>query len=197
MPNNNIQVIPFCAPLPQGEGTGVVGTITLRGQSAIIWFGWGEIETCENDATMIVERSVGEVAHIGDGEFGLCELIYTLIVIDYELHNCHLTAPGNPAMGSLSLSMPPPKHINYAPPSTQLLGGNSEEDMILGQQVSCRLAKKIGWPIYVSCSFNESGEEGNEFGLGLDVSPAMAVAVAEKEVAKILLREKERMTGDS
>lgn len=109
--------------------------------------------------------------------------------------SCANATAGNPAMGSLSLSMPPPKHINYATPSTQLLGGSSEEDMILGQQVSCRLAKKIGWPIYVSCSFNEVGEEGSEFGSGFDVSTAMAVAIAEKEVARILCREKERIAG--
>jgi hypothetical protein len=102
---------------------------------------------------------------------------------------------GNPAMGPLSLSMPAPKQINYPTPSTQLLGGSSEEDMILGQQVSCRLAKKIGWPVFVSCSFNESNVGGGDFGLGLDVSPAMAVAIAEKEVARILMREKERIAG--
>lgn len=100
-------------------------------------------------------------------------------------------------MGSLSLSMPSPKHTNYATPSTQLLGGSSEEDIILGQQVSARLAKKIGWPIFVSCSFNEVGDEGSAFGLGMDISPAMAVAMAEKEVARILTREKERIAGAS
>ena len=104
-------------------------------------------------------------------------------------------------MGSLSLSMPPPKHTSYATPSSQLLGGSSEEDIILGQQVSARLAKKIGWPIFVSCSFNEVGGmegSGSElFGLGMDVSPAMAVAMAEKEVARILMREKERIAGAS
>ena len=102
---------------------------------------------------------------------------------------------GNPAMGPLSLSMPSPKHtiLHYPTPSTQLLGGSSEEDMVLGQQVSCRLAKKIGWPIFVSCSFHEgSANGGGEW--GLDVSPAMAVAMAETEVARILLREKERIT---
>ena len=101
--------------------------------------------------------------------------------------------PGNPSMGSLSLSMPPSKNqINYTAPSTQLLGGTSEEDMMLGQQVSSRLAKKIGWPIFVSCSFSEN-EVGGDLGLGLDVSPAMAVAVAEKEVARILMREKQSL----
>lgn len=64
---NNIQIIPFCAPLPQSNGSGVVGTITLRGQSAIIWFGWGDIEPCENDETLVKERYAGEVASVGNG----------------------------------------------------------------------------------------------------------------------------------
>lgn len=68
--------------------------------------------------------------------------------------------------------------------------------MILGQQISARLAKRVGWPIFVSCSFNGWGDDsgsGEAFCLGLDVSPQLAAAVAEKEVARILIREKERM----
>ena len=40
------RIIPFCVPLSPGEssGVGVVGTITLRGQSAIVWLGWGAVE---------------------------------------------------------------------------------------------------------------------------------------------------------
>lgn len=110
---------------------------------------------------------------------------------------------GNPPpMGSLSLSMPPPKpSIPYPTPSTQLLGGSSEEDMILGQQISARLAKKIGWPIFVSCSFNGWGDDSgggvsdDGFSMGLDVSPQMAAALGEKEVGRILLREKQRIAG--
>lgn len=66
---NSIQVIPFCAPLPQSEGIGVVGTITLRGQSAVIWFGWGDIEPCENDETLSMGRAVDEVVRVGKGVF--------------------------------------------------------------------------------------------------------------------------------
>ena len=185
---NSIQVIPFCAPLPQSEGIGVVGTITLRGQSAVIWFGWGDIEPCENDETLTMDRAVDEVVRVGNGVFSSCDEFKNIHSLTQQIHTS-----GNASMGSLSLSMPPPKHqINYPSPSTQLLGGTSEEDMMLGQQVSSRLAKKIGWPIFVSCSFSESGEVGGDLGLGLGVSPAMAVAVAEKEVAKILIREKQR-----
>ena len=65
---NHIQTIPFCVSLPSSEGTGVVGTITLRGQSAIIWFGWGDIEPCENDETVFRDRDVGETLKVGNGE---------------------------------------------------------------------------------------------------------------------------------
>lgn len=78
---NNIQVIPFCAPLPQSDGSGVIGTITLRGQSAIIWFGWGDIEPCEHDETLVKERGVGEVARVGNGEF-------LFLVIQYHIRVC-------------------------------------------------------------------------------------------------------------
>ena len=112
---------------------------------------------------------------------------------------------GKPTMGSFALSMPPMILNNGRPmldreiPTTQLLGGSSEEDMILGQQISTRLAKRVGWPIFVSCSF--SGREGNSSGGGEgqegdilssddDSMRQHSAALAEKEVARILLKEK-------
>ena len=110
-------------------------------------------------------------------------------------------------MGSLALSMPPAIRNNGRPAldrdaisTTQLLGGSSEEDMILGQQISTRIAKRVGWPIFVSCSF--SGREGNSSG-GIegqegdilssddDSMRQYSATLAEKEVARILLTEKE------
>ena len=125
---------------------------------------------------------------------------------------------GKPPMGSLALSMPPVIR-NGRPrtdeaPTTQLLGGSSEEDMIMGHQISARLAKRIGWPIFVSCSFSgwggdsiggsaaaaAGGQEGASDVLaspvlsgGLD--PQHAAALAEKEVSRILLDEKSKITG--
>ena len=73
MAPNNIQIIPFCAPLPSqspGECFGVVGTITLRGQSAVVWLGWGDIEACEDESEQqSEERNVDEVVRIGSGEY--------------------------------------------------------------------------------------------------------------------------------
>jgi hypothetical protein len=77
---------------------------------------------------------------------------------------------GRPPMGLLALSMPP-RNVRgvYATEvsSTQLLGGSSEDDMILGHQVSARLARRVGWPIFVSCSLcGWRGNRGAEGGGG-------------------------------
>jgi hypothetical protein len=175
----SIRMIPFCVPLtPSGSGessgAGVVGTITLRGQSAIVWFGWGAVEQREEEG--------------GDDN----------ITSDSTV----ATGTGRPPMGSLSLSMPPSstrKGPSSIPtPTSQLLGGSSEEDMMLGQQMSARLAKRIGWPIFVSCSFSgwngDSGQSGASPALaaGFD-DESMPAAMAEKEVTRILTLEKDKL----
>lgn len=169
-----IRILPFCVPLKalgEANEVGVVGTITLRGESAIVWFGWGAIERSEDDGN------------------GSC------------FSNCVTSSvgTGRPPMGSLSLSMPS-SSTHKGPssiPTSQLLGGASEEDMMLGQQISARLAKRIGWPIFVSCSFSgwngDSGQDGASPALGavgFD-DGTMPAVLAEKEVARILMIEKE------
>jgi len=173
--DNSVKIIPFCVPLSNRD-SGVVGTITLRGQSAIVWFGWGDIEAGE--ATSAV-KEVNGVLSVGNGK---------------------------PPMGSLALSMPPVIR-NGRPrldgvPTTQLLGGSSEEDMILGHQISARLAKRVGWPIFVSCSFSGLGGDSGGGATGgqdamappsagfEDSLPQHAPALAEREVSRILLHEK-------
>jgi hypothetical protein len=73
MAPNNIQIIPFCAPLPSqspGECFGVVGTITLCGQSAVVWLGCCDIKACEDESEQqSEERNVYEVVRIGSGEY--------------------------------------------------------------------------------------------------------------------------------
>jgi hypothetical protein len=181
---DTIQVMPFCVPLTRrgadaagggglgaeissGESNcvGVVGTITLRGQSAIVWFGWGTVERKDNDKS----DNNSSISSVGTGR---------------------------PPMGSLSLSMPASTRIGPSIPTSQLLGGSSEEDMMLGQQISARLAKRIGWPVFVSCSFSDhGGGDSRQDGIspsmaaGFDDSTMPAV-LAEKEIARILMEEK-------
>ncbi|KAL3759636.1 hypothetical protein ACHAWU_009783 [Discostella pseudostelligera] len=210
--DDNVKIIPFCAPLPSSSslltadhadesltsssnggsvnsGFGIVGTITLRGRSAVVWFGWGEIESVgsEEERDFVVKDNNG-VSSVGNGK---------------------------PPMGSLALSMPPvirngrPRLDGVS--TTQLLGGSSEEDMILGHHISARLAKRIGCPIFVSCSLSGwGGDSGGSIAAGVGggqgvasemlSSPALsagyddtlqqhAAALAEREVSRIISRE--------
>ena len=127
----------------------------------------------------------------------------------------YMNNTGKPPMGSLALSMPPVaqngRQILHGVPTTQLLGGSSEEDMIHGAQISSRLAKRVGWPVFVSCSLSGWGDDshgssnsgGGQEGANAMSSPAMsagyddsmqqhAAAMAEREVSRILLNEKEK-----
>lgn len=94
--DNNVKIIPFCIPLPSASSLiasaigeeedtndnaassfGIVGTITLRGKSAVVWFGWGDIEPGgSND--IIAEK--GGVVSVGNG---------TYLVATIDLYICH------------------------------------------------------------------------------------------------------------
>ena len=79
--NNSVKIIPFCISLPSSSslvvstvddselssvdsGFGIVGTITLRGQSAVVWFGWGAIEPGE--AECCIDERKG-ISYAGNG----------------------------------------------------------------------------------------------------------------------------------
>ena len=62
--NDDVRIIPLCVPLDAADDNNIaggssstsssfriVGTVTLRGRSAVVWFGWGGIEktTCDGD----------------------------------------------------------------------------------------------------------------------------------------------------
>ena len=70
----NVKIIPFCVPLPSASSlvgddanvdSGIVGTITLRGQSAVIWFGYGSIE--EGKGSSIVNEGEDGLVSVGNG----------------------------------------------------------------------------------------------------------------------------------
>ena len=79
--DNGVKIIPFCVPLTTSSsfeaddavvhaqshvdsGFGIVGTITLRGRSAVVWFGWGAIEAGEGEA--VVNETDGLIS-VGNG----------------------------------------------------------------------------------------------------------------------------------
>jgi hypothetical protein len=151
--DDDVRIIPFCVPLDAADDNNIVGgssstsssfrivgTVTLRGRSAVVWFGLGGIKktTCNGDdyddgGGVVTTTTTTENE---DGVFAI------------------VVGNGRPPTGLLALSMPPRNFRGVdatAVSSTQLLGGSSKDDMILGHQVSTRLARCVGWPIFVSC----------------------------------------------
>ena len=170
-----VKVVPFCVTLPPilspDPSLGVVGTVTLRGGSAVVWFGWGAVEPSDG----------ADDGHSAAAAAAGC---------------------GRPAMGPLALSMPPAVRgggrRDAAAPTTQLVAGPGEEDMILSQQISSRISRRTDWPVFVSCSvagrsggMGEGGLESPAAAAGMDDSlPGHAAALAEREVSRIILGEK-------
>ncbi|KAL3826403.1 hypothetical protein ACHAXA_008611 [Cyclostephanos tholiformis] len=185
--NDDVRIIPFCVPLLEKSSFGIVGTVTVRGRSAVVWFGWGSIEEIIDDDDD--DDGVGISSAVG----------------------C-----GMPSMGPLSLSMPPATSSTMrrggtsasTVSSTLLLGGTSEDDMILGRRASERLARLVGWPIYVSCSICAGGAGMSSMASSSSAAAAgyeydditgqmRAAAMAEKEASRILLLERERLSSFS
>lgn len=90
--DSNVKIIQFCVPLPSSfsflptdyahsssstsscrtvdSGFGIVGTITLRGRSAVVWFGWGAIEAVAGSGEEecdIVEGDSSDILSVGNG----------------------------------------------------------------------------------------------------------------------------------
>ena len=104
--DDDIRIIPLCVPLDAADDNNIaggssstsssfriVGTVTLRGRSAVVWFGWGGIErtTCDgddyDDGGGVVTTTT--TTKNEDGVFSI------------------VVGNGRPPMGLLALSMPP------------------------------------------------------------------------------------------
>ena len=205
--SSHLDVISFCidpSAVSEGEDVGVmqaaggskkgvVGTITLLadGRSAMVWFGWGDlVPSSSSDGDAAAASDAGDASStakvVGSG------------------------VP--PSMGPILLSYPSASSAAGAEPATtQLMGGESEEDMVVGHQMAARLARKVGMPVYVCSSIHStpapsSGGGGGGMGMvgaGMMESEAptgfggslgqKAAALAEREVGRILLERKRNL----
>ena len=103
--DDDVRIIPLCDPLDAADDNNIaggssstsssfriVGTVTLRGRSAVVWFGWGGIEktTCDGDD---YDNGGGVVTTTTTtkNEDG----VFSIVVRN-----------GRPPMGLLALSMP-------------------------------------------------------------------------------------------
>uniref|UniRef100_A0A7S0AS94 Uncharacterized protein n=1 Tax=Minutocellus polymorphus TaxID=265543 RepID=A0A7S0AS94_9STRA len=209
--SSHLDVITFCvdpSAVPEGAvaggmaaaGTGgkkgVVGTITLLagGRSAMVWFGWGDLVPSSSDgdgaATSQTEDASSTARVVGSG-------------VPQSMGPVLLSYPRAAAGGA-----------GAEPATTQLVGGDSEEDMVVGHQMAARLAQKVGMPVYVCCSIHSTpapssgGGAGGGMGMvgaGMMESEAptgfggslgqKAAALAEREVGRILLQRNRNIEG--
>jgi hypothetical protein len=190
VPNNNIQLDRGIS----GNDEGVVGTITFMNQSAMIWIGWGKISIQDDDGKVVSQpQQINHQSRLGTGIPPMGPLVVATPKTEYK------------GMSSQN---------DKAAPCTQLVGGHNEEEMMIGWQMASRISKKIGWPIFVSCSLcsgmitmtdmmqsssSNSSSRSVDFdaaemnGYGpLDESSTvqLAAALAEKEVLRILTERK-------
>ncbi len=183
----NITTINFAVELPQSllsftsqnqNQRGVVGTITFLGESAcMVWVGWGNLH----------------IQGCSDGNEN-----------EKETVQINSTSYGMPTMGPLVVAMPRTKYAGMSgtdeAPCSQLIGGDNEEDIMIGNSMACRLTQKVGKPVFVSGSLESGngdggcsttaldGLQGNAFGdiNSLELTQ-QACSLAEKEIGRIIL----------
>jgi len=121
---------------------------------------------------------------------------------------------GMPCMGPMVVAMPRTKYAGMSSgdeaPCSQMIGGDNEEEVMMGNTMAMRLAKKIGWPIFVSCSLGEMGNirsrgmssgsmmgelQGSAFDGDMGSLAVHAAALAEKEVGRIITERKNQLTS--
>ncbi len=96
-------------------------------------------------------------------------------------------------MGHMVLAMPRNRYAGERNQSStsQLIGGESDEDMMIGSQMASRLSQKLKYPVFVSCSI--SGASASFYdGYNSSVVSQKASAMAEHCVRQILVQQQQQ-----
>jgi hypothetical protein len=181
----NIRIVPFALPSSSSSDPpenvahkGVVGIVTFFGPSAFVWASWGLVEAVENN----LQSSHDDGSIMGNGV---------------------------PMMGSLGLAMPLKQSAGRQRDSsscyTQLIGGTSDEDMILASGMASRLSAKSNFPVFVSMNIagdNNTRDDASltgdntsltsSYDQGTHEHSRWTVARIEREVTMILLQHKQQ-----
>jgi len=175
-----IPIVPIGIALPSslssiGEN-GIVGSVVVMGEkSAMVWISWGPLDT-STKASLDTSQSFAS--------FG----------------------KGTPTMGQLVVAMPRTSYKGaFAPGSkeascSQLVGSSSSEDQMLANQMASRLSSRSGMAIYVSCQLSSTNTNAridgdgsgsiNSLGMDSEILSHRAAALAEKEVWRILQKQR-------
>lgn len=139
----------------QSSSPCVVGTITLLPNAIMVWIGWGRQDHHEPPQPQRQRQEEEE----SDGALKTSKNIGT----------------GMPVMGPLVVAMPQRHYkgafgtssramrseFSSSSPCSQLIGGDQELEVMLGNSMAMRLAQKVGKPVYVSCSLSSHAVVGN------------------------------------
>eukprot|EP00545_Synedropsis_sp_CCMP1620_P007996 CAMPEP_0119029474 /NCGR_PEP_ID=MMETSP1176-20130426/40539_1 /TAXON_ID=265551 /ORGANISM="Synedropsis recta cf, Strain CCMP1620" /LENGTH=212 /DNA_ID=CAMNT_0006985819 /DNA_START=41 /DNA_END=679 /DNA_ORIENTATION=+ len=182
--NNNIRQLTFGVPLPNDVAhdplsdlpapvrslmgdAGIVGSVLLLKNSAMIWLGWGNIDT-RTTTTTTTTSTDGDDSTAVEGR-------------------------GVPNMGQMTVAFPRTKYqgafSGAGESSCSALVGGDSEDQVLGWQMASRLSQKLGYPIFVSCALFASDPPEWMAGLDKAMATQRAAALAERKVRQILKDE--------
>ena len=159
-----ISVIPFAVPLDNEFSIGqrgVVGTIILLRNSALIWIGWGEIDMHPG------RDVVGEAGKGRPPQAGLCVAMPMRNLGDKGAFRSSSDGPSS---------------------CSQIIGSSNSENQMLGNQMACRLTTRLkNFAILVSVELSEGSDDGGlASGFSSESVSHQAAAMAEKEIWKIL-----------
>lgn len=175
-----IPIVPIGIALPSSLSSigeyGIVGSVVIMGEkSAMVWISWGPLDT-STKASLDTSQSFAS--------FG----------------------KGTPTMGQLVVAMPRTSYKGaFAPGSkeascSQLVGSSSSEDQMLANQMASRLSSRSGMAIYVSCQLSSTNTNAridgdgsgsiNSLGMDSEILSHRAAALAEKEVWRILQKQR-------
>lgn len=98
-------------------------------------------------------------------------------------------------MGPLLAAMPRTDYKgafsgNLDASNTRLVGGDDEEVEMIARQMASRLSRRLQIPVLVSCSFEGAPDVITQQGIDSKELQHRAAALAEREIAAVLLRRR-------
>ena len=168
----NIPAIFFAISIPTstpnlGGPDGILGSIILLRNSAVIWVGKGKLDSKPTSSAL-------SECVFGNGAPTMSQLVVAMPRTKYS---------GSFGTGSKE------------PSCSHIIGGDSSDDQMLASQMASRLSVKCKMPCYVSCRLSTSNRDSDESDLsaaGQDSATLAhrAAALAEREVWRILKERK-------
>jgi hypothetical protein len=126
----------------------VVGTITFLPNAIMIWIGWGTSLaplSLQHEQQQEQDENRQNPPQIGTG----MPIMGPLVVAMPQRHY-------KGAFGSTTTTSRMTNAMRMESPCSQLIGGDQELEIMLGNSMAMRLAQKIGKPVYVSCSLSNA-----------------------------------------